>query len=620
MTRLLFLLMMLAVGCGQHSSTNTANDSTSPIKDPHSFANPSAVIAKHVNLDLTVDFSKQQISGKAIWTIDNISKGNEIIFDDNSLVIDSITIDTNRKPVEFKLDKADSILGQALHVPIESTTKQVTIYYHTTSGATALQWLTPPQTAGKKLPFLFSQSESILARTWVPCQDGPGVRITYNATVHVPKGMLALMSAANNPQQKNDSGIYRFQQMHPIPSYLLALSVGDLQFSAVDNRTGVYAEPAVLPKAAWEFADMGKMVTTAEKLYGPYRWGRYDVLVLPPSFPFGGMENPNLTFATPTVLAGDRSLVSLVAHELAHSWSGNLVTNATWNDMWLNEGFTDYFERRIVEALYGKEEATMQEVLGRQDLEEAVKTLGATSNDTKLKSDFGGRNPDDAGSDIPYEKGYAFLRMLEEAVGRPALDSFLKGWFDTHAFQSQTTETFATYLTGKLLHNDQARIDKLKINEWLYRPGIPANIPVVSSPVFAGIDSLIANFTHTKTVAGLSKKIRSTNALLYFLRHLPDSVSTLAMAMLDPEFHFTQSNNAEIQCVWYTMAVEHQYQPAYSRTEQFLINVGRRKFLLPVYRQMIQTTAGKVWAKSIYQKAKAGYHPLAVKSIGELVK
>jgi leukotriene-A4 hydrolase len=619
MSKSIFLLFIIFMSCGQPHTQDSKADSTATVKDPHSYANPSIAIAKHVDLDLTVDFDKQQIAGKAVWTIDNISGGREIIFDNNALAVEKVTIGADEKQVNYKLDEADSILGQAFHIPIEAATKQVTIYYHTTAGATALQWLTPPQTAGKKLPFLFSQSESILARSWVPCQDGPGIRITYNATVHVPKNMMAVMSAVDNPQQKNDSGVYSFKQTHPIPSYLLALAVGDLQFKAVDNRTGVYAEPSVLEKATWEFTDMGKMVTAAEKLYGPYRWGRYDILVLPPSFPFGGMENPNLTFATPTVIAGDRSLVSLVAHELAHSWSGNLVTNATWDDMWLNEGFTVYFEKRIIEALYGKEEAKMQEVLSRNDLNDAIEEFGADNNDTKLKGNYAGRNPDDAISNIPYEKGYAFLRMLEENVGRAKLDSFLKSWFNSHAFQSQTTETFVTYLKVNLLQNDKALTDQLKVEEWIYQPGVPANIPPASSALFTDIDSSIKKFSYTKSVAGLSKKINSTNQLLYFLTHLPDTLSIADMTLLDSEFHFTQSNNAEVQCVWYTLAVEHHYKPAFNRIEQFLITVGRRKFLTPIYKQMIQTPEGKTWAKRIYEKAKVGYHPLAVKSIGNLV-
>ncbi|HEX8609536.1 MAG TPA: M1 family aminopeptidase/hydrolase, partial [Pedobacter sp.] len=328
--------------------------------DPHSFARPDLAVVKHLDLSINVDFAKQQISGKAKWTIDNLSAGTDIIFDNNNLSISNVTLGEEEQETTFKLGAKEEFLGTPLHVTIEKDTKFVNIYYSTNAGAAALQWLNPQQTAGKVQPYLFTQSESIAARSWIPCQDSPGIRFTYNATVTVPKQLLALMSA-ENPQVKNDKGSYQFRQTKAIPSYLLALAVGDIAFKKVDERTGVYAEPAVLNKAVNEFADMGKMVTAAEKLYGPYRWGRYDLLVLPPSFPFGGMENPNLNFITPTIIAGDRSLVSIICHELAHSWSGNLVTNATWNDFWLNEGFTNYFERRIDEALYGKEEAEMQE-------------------------------------------------------------------------------------------------------------------------------------------------------------------------------------------------------------------------------------------------------------------
>jgi aminopeptidase N len=347
------------------------------------------------------------------------------------------------------------------------------------------------------------------------------------------------------------------------------LAVGDIAFKKIDERTGVYAEPSVLKKAAWEFADMGKMVTAAEQLYGPYRWGRYDVLVLPPSFPYGGMENPNLTFATPTVIAGDRSLVSLIAHELAHSWSGNLVTNATWNDAWLNEGFTTYFERRIVEAVYSKEEAKMQEVLGRQTLEKVVAEKGATSKDTQLKGDFDGRDPDESLSEVIYEKGYAFLRTIEETAGRVRLDSFLKYYFNTYAFKSLNTEQFITALHEQLIKDDTIMIDKINIDAWVFQPGIPTNIPATGSADFNDIDSVLANF-HKTPAKGLNKGIKSTNEILYFLNHLPTDITPDEMTALDKEFKFTQSGNAEIAAVWYRLAIQHQYAVANSNIEKFL--------------------------------------------------
>ncbi len=314
--------------------------------DPHSYSRPDQVAVKHLNLDLTVDFSQQKLAGKATLDLDNKTGASELVLDTRDLDVTRVTLDSGAE-AKFALGDDAKFLGRPLRIEITPQTKSVTVEYSTRPAAAAVQWLSPDQTAGKQHPFLFTQSQAILARTWVPCQDSPAVRMTYDATVHAPKELLAVMSA-ENPQAKNADGVYTFKMDKPIPSYLLALAVGDLEFRSLGARTGVYAEPSRVEKAAWELADTEKMIEAAEKLYGPYRWGRYDLLVLPPSFPFGGMENPRLTFATPTIIAGDRSLVNLVAHELAHSWSGNLVTNATWNDFWLNEGFTTYFENRII--------------------------------------------------------------------------------------------------------------------------------------------------------------------------------------------------------------------------------------------------------------------------------
>ncbi len=427
---------------------------------------------------------------------------------------------------------------------------------------------------------------------------------------------MAVMSA-ENPQKRTADGVYHFKQAHAIPSYLMALAVGDLQFQKTDGRTGVYAEPVTLHKAAWEFAEMGKMVNAAEKLYGPYRWGRYDVLVLPPSFPFGGMENPVLTFATPTVIAGDRSLVSLIAHELAHSWSGNLVTNTTWDDFWLNEGFTTYFERRIIEEVYGKEEAEMQEVLGFQALKAALDESG---EDTKLKGNFEGRDPDEGMTDIAYEKGYFFLKTIERAAGRDAFDKFLKGYFDQHAFKSITTEEFIKYLETNLLAKHAGLGDKIGVSDWVYQKGLPSNIASVSSARFKAIDSLVTQWNATNNAAGLKNRIKTTNELLYFIKALPDSLSASEMALIDKELAITKSGNAEIQCAWYTLAVRHQYKPAYAHTEEFLVNVGRRKFLLPLYKEMAATPEGKTWAKEIYKKARPNYHSVSYNTIDQILK
>jgi len=586
--------------------------------DTHSFAEPEKAVVKHLDLDIHVDFASRVVSGEASWQIENVGKVDEIIFDTRQLIIEKVTLGEEEKETTFSLADSVQYLGKALRVKIQPATQLVNIYYRTSKDAAALQWLNPQQTAGKKQPFLFTQSQAILARTWIPCQDSPGIRFTYEATVEVPKDLLAVMSA-ENPQAKNTDGKYTFKQPHAIPSYLMALAVGDIAFKAVDQRSGVYAEPVSLEKVAYEFADMGKMITAAENLYGPYKWGRYDVLVLPPSFPFGGMENPMLTFATPTVIAGDRSLVSLIAHELAHSWSGNLVTNATWNDFWLNEGFTVYFERRIVEAVYGKDEAVMQEVLGSQDLHATLEDLGRNSPDTKLKADFTGRDPDEGVSDIAYEKGFAFIRFIEEAVGRERLDAFLKEYFDSHAFQSVTTEDFLTYMDQHLVKGDNKLRERLNTDAWIFEPGLPADAVKVESAKFRAIAQLLREFQTTQDISVLSGVNRSTNELLYLIRHLPESITTEQMSALDHKFEFTRSGNSEIQAAWYALAIRKAYTPAYPAIEAFLTQVGRRKFLVPLYKEMIRTPEGKEWAAKIYRTARPNYHSVAYHSIDELL-
>ncbi|SKB75312.1 M1 family metallopeptidase [Daejeonella lutea] len=618
MNKLLILAAMLfAFACKPKNSENS-NETATKHEDVHSYANPSRAVVKHLDLDIKVDFDSKLISGKASWTIENPSKGDEIIFDSRNLKISKITLGDDEKETTFSLGDDTKFLGQALKVKIEDATTKVNIYYTNSADAAAVQWLNPQQTAGKKYPFMFTQSQAILARTWIPCQDSPGIRFTYNAKVTVPRELLALMSA-ENPQEKNADGVYTFKQPNPIPSYLMALAVGDMAFKSVDNRTGVYAEPLTLEKAAYELADMGKMTTAAEKIYGPYKWGRYDVLVLPPSFPFGGMENPMLTFATPTIIAGDRSLVSLIAHELAHSWSGNLVTNANWNDFWLNEGFTTYFERRIVEDVYGKDEAKMQELLGYQGLQELATEMGATNADTKLKGDYEGRDPDEGVSDIAYEKGYSFIRTIEEAVGRERFDKFLRGYFDSHAFRSVTTEEFLAYLDENLIKGDKVLKDKINVDAWVYQPGLPNNSPAVGSDKFKSLDSLISQWQKSGNIAALNKKM-STNEALYLISHLPANITLNQMADLDKMFRFTASGNSEIQAAWYTLAVRMKYQPAYTNIENFLTEVGRRKFLMPLYKEMVKTAEGKEWAKKIYAKARPNYHSVAYNSIDELLK
>jgi aminopeptidase N len=615
---LLILSIAFAISCQKKDPSDKTTPQNQTTKDSHSFSNPAEAVVKHLDLDIKVDFDSQTISGIASWTIDNKSKGNQIIFDENTLNITKVTLGNDEKETQFKLGDSVEFHGKPLHITIEPNTSKVNIYYNTTKSGIALQWIKPEQTADKKKPFVFSQGQSIWTRTWIPCQDSPGIRFTYNAKVSVPKDLMALMSAGN-PKQINDTGVYTFKQDKPIPSYLMAIAVGDVEFKSIDNRTGVYAEHSKIDKAKWEFAKLGYMVNAAEKLFGPYRWGRYDVIVLPPSFPFGGMENPNLTFLTPTVLAGDRSLTSLLAHELGHSWSGNLVTNASWDETWLNEGFTTYVEHRIGEDVFGVAEAKMQDVLSRKVLKDNVDELGINSLDTRLKIDLSGKNPDEGLSDIPYEKGYALLQTIEAAVGRKQFDTFLTNYFNDHAFQSINTEAFVAYINKNLIKGDKKLADKIKIDEWIYKPGIPSNIITPVSEDFNAIDAIQKTWKKTG-IKGLSQKIKSTNEKLHFIAYLPNDLTIQEMTEIDKEWNFTNGGNFVVKRQWFIIAIQHQYRVAYPAIENFLTSYSRTYSLTPLYKEMIKTPEGKVWAKQIYAKAKSGYHATTVETLEKILK
>ncbi|HKR63527.1 MAG TPA: M1 family metallopeptidase, partial [Thermoanaerobaculia bacterium] len=504
-----------------------------------------------------------------------------------------------------------------LVIAVKPETKSVRVEYSTAPHAAALQWLTPEQTAGRRHPFLFTQSQAILARTWVPCQDSPGIRMTYDATVRVPRGLMAVMSAENATEPSED-GVYRFRMPQAIPSYLLALAVGDLAFRSFSDNSGVWAEKPMIDASAYELADTPKMIAAAEALYGPYRWGQYDVLVLPPSFPFGGMENPRLTFATPTILAGDRSLTSLVAHELAHSWSGNLVTNATWNDFWLNEGFTVYFERRIMEAVYGRDYSEMLALLGYQDLVATVAEL--PGRDTHLFLDLEDRDPDEAATKLAYEKGYFLLRLLEETVGREAWDAFLRDYFDRHAFHSMTTAAFMEDLRTNLLSKFAGSEERIGLEQWIHTPGIPENAPRVSSDAFTRVESQVKSFVSGTPASQLAASQWSTHEWIHFLRHLPKNLTLDQMKELDATFHFTDSGNSEILHEWLMQAIEHDYKPAYDALERFLLKQGRRKFLKPLYEKLAKTPEGFERARRIYEKARPMYHAVSYRTIDQILK
>ncbi|MDQ3125418.1 MAG: M1 family metallopeptidase, partial [Pseudomonadota bacterium] len=601
------------------------------VRDIHSHARPGIARVKHVALDLTTDFATGTLSGTAALDITAEPGATEIILDVRNLDIQDVR-DASGAPLQFQTGDNDPLLGQPLTIRFPAFTpgeqRRIVIRYATRPDAAALQWLTPAQTAGGEQPYMFSQGQAILTRTWVPTQDSPGIRQTWDARITAPSALKVVMSAEGLTTSGEPVGggqsAWRFRMTNPVPPYLIALAVGDVAFQAIDERTGVWTEPSMLAAAHAEMVPTAEMVDAAEALYGPYRWGRYDLLILPPSFPFGGMENPRLTFATPTIIAGDQSLVSLVAHELAHSWSGNLVTNATWADFWLNEGFTVYFENRIMEAVYGRDRALMLQSLGWGDLQSTLADLPAA--DTRLKLDLAGRDPDEGLTDVAYEKGAALLFTIERIVGRERFDAWLKGYFERNAFRPMTTEMFLEDIRTHLV-TTRALEDQLMMDAWIYQPGMPSNwVPPVSG-AFAPVDAAARSFHGGGPASAIAWSGWSTQERQRFLAWRPegrvvgaDWLTPAQLADLEATLELRDEGNAEVLFAWLQIAVQHRYQPAVPTLERFLTTMGRRKFVLPLFTSLwAEGDWGRSIATPLYARARPGYHPVTTNSVDAVV-
>ncbi len=608
-------------------------------QDEHSYAEPGKVAIRAMALDLKIDFEKRELAGTVIHRLrwnkseakdtanNNDNQNNDedqattLVLDTRALTIEKVQARNGNKgrwkTMKFSLDAADSLYGSRLTIALPEPYTRVRISYRTSPDASGLQWLTPSMTSGGKIPFMFSQSQAIHARSWVPLQDTPSVRFTYTARIRTPADVIALMSADNDPQAKRD-GDYRFMMPQPISSYLLAIAAGDLTFKAISSRSGVWAEPAMIDRAITEFEDTEKMIAATEALYGEYRWGRYDLLILPPSFPFGGMENPRLSFITPTVIAGDKSLVSLIAHELAHSWSGNLVTNASWKDMWLNEGFTSYVENRIVESLYGNEQAQMENVIAQNGLKVELKELPPARQLLALPATPGG-DPEDALSDVAYVKGQWFLIFLEQRFGRELFDPFLRSWFDAYAFQTATTDDFVAFLRGNLMAKKPDGISDTELNIWINEPGIPVFAPLATSERFDKIDKTRSDWLKQKVA---TRDIKTdqwiTQEWIYFLEGMPEDIDAERLVELDSVFRFTGTTNGELAQRWYPMTVRAGYFEARPAMAQFLKKIGRRKLIMPTYTALVDSQDGLAFAKQVFEQAQPGYHPITRGSVQAL--
>ena len=576
--------------------------------DPHSYFDPDQPITKTLFLKLIVDFGTKTLRGEVRLGFGEPISG-ALDLDTDELTIHSIETGDGR-PVSFELGEKDAVLGRKLGVEVPKETTELVIAYETSPEAVGLQWLGPEQTAGKRHPFLFSQCQPHHARSMAPLQDSPRVRVPYRAEVTVPEALTAVMSAGSagrNAGPETGTATFLFEMPQPIPSYLLALSVGDLASKDLSPRSRIWAEPETVEAAAWEFAGIEEMIRTAEELFGPYVWDRYDMITLPPAFPYGGMENPRLTFLTPTLLAGDRSLVAVVAHELAHSWTGNLVTNATMNDFWLNEGFTVWAERRILEALHGKDYAAMAWAIGYSGLQEAFERFGEDSPFTRLETDLWNIDPDSMYSEVPYEKGARFVALLEDTVGRDRFDRFIREYMDAFRFTSITTEEFLTFLEAQL----PGLASRVDAKRWLYEPGLPDNAPVFQSADLDALQDLSAGWPEGERPTGSQMAKWSSEETRIFLQGLPRSLPEEDCKWLDSRLKLTTRGNYEILVEWLTIAAGSDYEPAFARIREVLCTVGRMKFLRPLYTALGKNPRTRALSADIYASAKSGYHALS---------
>jgi aminopeptidase N len=638
----LIFLVGLVISCNQKPRiiNKKIEQLSKAADDDHSYSNLDEIYTTHLDLELEVNFENKTIYGVARHKMKN-NGTDTAIFDTKGLMIQKVTLGTknNEKETDFVIINITNnlTLGQPLLVSTETNTEQINIYYQTTEYSDALDWLDPSLTSSKTKPFLYTQGQAILTRTWIPIQDSPSNRITYSAKVTVPKDLMAVMSAKNK-REKSSDGNYFFEMKKPIPSYLITLAIGDLSYQSLGPNTGFYCEPELAKACLFEFQDLPIMMQAAEKIYGKYQWDQYDLLVLPYSFPFGGMENPMLTFVNPTIITGDRSLTSVVAHELAHSWSGNLVTNRTWNDFWLNEGFTVYFEQRIMEELYGKSVSDILSAIEFYELQDELKTIASSKNpeDSRLFLNLKGRDPDDGMTDIAYVKGSFFLKTLEQKVGRENFDLFIKSYFKKHAFKTINSNDFINYLEENLLEKN-----KIKFNhkDWIYKEGLPKNCLQIYSPRLNKMKVLANDFAQGEEIfkpkisyerirvkrkiinKKISKYIKREDHIVQewqtFIRALPKSISKEKLKIIDVHLGFKNCGNSEIMTEWFTLALENNYTELNSDIERFLKKVGRRKYLVPIYKAM--NKVNPKLAKQIFENSKNQYHAVSRNSIEELL-
>lgn len=579
--------------------------------DPHSWARAQQPRTASFDWKATVDFDAKVLRGEVTLHLTTPAAAQgPMDLDTRDLHIESIEGSTGA--LAFTLHPPDAILGSRLEVTVPAGETQVRVRYRTSPDASALQWLEPAMTLGGKHPYLFSQCQAIHARSVVPLQDTPAFRVKYRAELNVPATLRAVMAAAPLGREERDGrAIERFEMPQPIPPYLLAFAVGDLASREVSARSRVWAEPAQVDAAAQEFSGVEAMMEAAERLFGPYDWERFDLLAMPPSFPYGGMENPRLTFLTPALLTGDKSLVNVVCHELAHSWTGNLVTNTNAEHFWLNEGFTVFAERHILEAIDGPEVAALHAAIGFRDLQGALSRFAAQPGLTRLRTSLEGVDPDEAYSVVPYEKGYLFLVTLEAAAGRTPFADALKKWLATHRFGAATTDDFLAHLEAEL----PGLLEKVDAKAWVDGPGLPQNHPTPKSALLDAVLALGGRVPGDDEVKGFSPA-----QWQLYLDAFPRPAPLESLRTLDARWALASARNPEVRVAFLTLACESGHGgPWLAAVEDVVSHLGRMKYLRPLYQGLAKHAETRAAAKALFEKLRARYHPIAQRVVAGLL-
>jgi leukotriene-A4 hydrolase len=613
--------------------------------DHASYSNSHAISCVKLALDWNIDFDANQITGSATHSVKIIEDGVAIaLFDSKDLTITSVAVvaDGPRSPVQWTAEPAHKAFGSKLSISIPESLRakdsvfDIMFEYATSKDASAVQWLAPSATAGGQHPYVFTQCQAIHARSLLPCMDTPAVKVPYSATVRCPAWCTVLMSAVQDKEQST-SGVFQYNQPVAMPAYLIALAAGQLASAEISPRVRVWSEPSVVTQAAYEFSQTEDFLAAAEGLAGPYHWGRYDILCLPPSFPYGGMENPCLTFATPTLLAGDRSLADVIAHEIAHSWTGNLVTNATWSHFWLNEGWTVWLERKIMSRVNGEEYLKLSAEVGSESLVSSVKQMMADANDaqgfTQLVVPYVDQDPDDAFSSVPYEKGFAFLMYLESIVGLTSFEAFFKSYIQRFAFGTITSGDFRDYFVQYFAPWSSDIVDKIAAIDWsLWFTG--RGMPVLQQDYSNSLSreaheiaaAWIAAWKNDLSEPGSdrdSSVLRwSSKQTCIFLDDLLAAVNSSSCPLpaeglkaMENRYHYTAAKNSEIKHRWLMLCLRGEAAWIVDAAIAFATSQGRMKFVRPLYRAMRLSSVAAEAAVETFNRQQHSYHPIARKMI-----